>query len=115
MPPPVLESRPAAPVKRDDQAAFMTRNLFYMDRTSRAAGKTRAGRTHNCIERLTPRQREILELLARGSYYKEIGAELGISPATVRAHLHSVYRKLEVKSRARATALFHEQSGNAVS
>jgi DNA-binding NarL/FixJ family response regulator len=53
------------------------------------------------VERLTPRQREILTLLARGFYYKEIGATLGISHCTVRAHLHSVYQKLEVKSRAR--------------
>lgn len=60
------------------------------------------------INSLTPRQQEILRLLAQGSYYKEIGAELGISHATVRAHLHSVYCKLKVKSRARATAKFHE-------
>ena len=59
---------------------------------------------------LTPRQREILKLLAKGFYYKEIGTELGISPFTVRAHLHSVYRKLEVRSRARAVIKFHEQS-----
>jgi RNA polymerase sigma factor (sigma-70 family) len=93
----------------------MTRNLFLTDRPSRNARKARLGRTPGCLERLTPRQREILVLLARGSYYKEIGAELGISPATVRAHLHSVYRKLEVKSRARATALFHECFGSTAS
>lgn len=66
-------------------------------------------KTVSGIDRLTPRQLEILEMLAQGSYYKEISAELGISHATVRAHLHSVYRKLEVKSRARAAAKFHEQ------
>ena len=64
-----------------------------------------AGRVpHN----LTPRQEQILQLLAKGFYYKEIGAELGISPFTVRAHLHTVYRKLEVKSRARAVVKFNE-------
>ena len=57
---------------------------------------------------LTPRQEQILQLLAKGFYYKEIGAELGISPFTVRAHLHTVYRKLEVKSRARAVVKFNE-------
>jgi len=62
------------------------------------------------MEDLTPRQQEILELLARGFYYKEIGATLGISPFTVRAHLHSVYRKLEVKSRTLAVIKFHEQT-----
>ena len=61
------------------------------------------------VKTLTPRQQEILQLLARGFYYKEIGAALGISHSTVRAHLHSVYRKLEVNSRARAVIKFHEQ------
>jgi DNA-binding NarL/FixJ family response regulator len=62
------------------------------------------------MKKLTPRQQEILGLLAKGFYYKEIGAALGISPATVRAHLHSVYRKLEVKSRALAVIKLHEYS-----
>jgi RNA polymerase sigma factor (sigma-70 family) len=64
------------------------------------------------IERLTPRQQEILKLLARGFYYKEIGAALGISHATVRAHLHSVYQRLGVRSRARAAVKFHEYFRN---
>lgn len=59
-------------------------------------------------KKLTSRQHEILTLLARGFYYKEIGAMLGISHATVRAHLQTAYRKLEVKSRARAVIRFHE-------
>jgi DNA-binding CsgD family transcriptional regulator len=61
--------------------------------------------------RLTPRQQEILALLAKGFYYKEIGAALGISHSTVGAHLHTVCRKLDVKSRARAVIKFHEQNG----
>ena len=54
--------------------------------------------------KLTPREREILELLARGHYYREIGDALEISVSTVRSHLHSVYRKLEVKSRTQAVS-----------
>jgi DNA-binding NarL/FixJ family response regulator len=65
-------------------------------------------RTARSPQKLTPRQEQILHLLAKGFYYKEIGAELGISPFTVRAHLHTVYRKLEVKSRARAVVKFNE-------
>jgi DNA-binding NarL/FixJ family response regulator len=61
------------------------------------------------LSRLTPRQQEILKLLAQGFYYKEIGAALGISHSTVRAHLHSAYRKLEVKSRARAVIKFQQR------
>ena len=67
------------------------------------------GRPVDAATRLTPRQHEILRLLARGFYYKEIGAALGISHCTVRAHLHTVYQKLEVKSRALAVIKFQEQ------
>jgi DNA-binding CsgD family transcriptional regulator len=62
------------------------------------------------MEQLTSREREILILLARGGYYREIGETLGISISTVRAHLHSVYKKLGVNSRARAAAKYHEHN-----
>ena len=61
-------------------------------------------------EQLTPREREILVLLAQGGYYREIGENLGLSVFTVRAHLHSVYKKLGVNSRGRAVAKFHEHN-----
>jgi RNA polymerase sigma factor (sigma-70 family) len=70
--------------------------------------ENRDGQDVTTLGRLTPRQQEILQLLAKGFYYKEIGSALGISHSTVRAHLHSVYRKLEVKSRSRAVIKFHE-------
>src|SRR4051812_8552532 len=54
------------------------------------------------VEKLTPREQAILSLLAKGSYYKEIAAELGISPNTVRNHLHEIYGKLHVQSRTEA-------------
>jgi DNA-binding NarL/FixJ family response regulator len=57
---------------------------------------------------LTLREREILELLAKGFRYREIGEALGISPFTVRAHLHSVYKKLHVKSGTQAVIKFRE-------
>jgi DNA-binding NarL/FixJ family response regulator len=79
------------------------------EKPARTAKSGRGASMVRGIERLTPRQREILQLLAQGFYYKEIGAALGISHCTVRAHLHSVYQRLEVKSRARAVVKFHEQ------
>ena len=57
--------------------------------------------------KLTPRERQILDQLARGRSYHEIGEALAISECTVRAHLHSIYRKLHVKSRAKAVAKLH--------
>src|SRR5690348_13535288 len=58
------------------------------------------------VEKLTPREQEILRLLAKGHYYREIGDSLDISLSTVRAHLHSVYKKLRVKSRTQAVCKF---------
>ena len=54
------------------------------------------------MDRLTPREHEIIALLAKGLRYKEIGVQLGISTSTVRAHLHSIYSKLGVGSRTEA-------------
>jgi DNA-binding NarL/FixJ family response regulator len=55
---------------------------------------------------LTPREREILSLLSRGSLYKEIAAALGVSQSTVRAHLHSIYGKLHVRTRTEAVLTY---------
>ena len=54
------------------------------------------------VERLTPRERELLDLLAKGHFYKEIGDQLGISMNTVRTHLQHIYEKLHVQSRTLA-------------
>ena len=60
------------------------------------------------IEKLTPREEEILRLLATGSFDKEIADSLGISINTVRAHLRSIYEKLHVESRTEAVVKFLE-------
>jgi RNA polymerase sigma factor (sigma-70 family) len=54
------------------------------------------------LEELSPREREILEHLAKGLLYKEISAELGISQETVRKHVYNVYEKLHVSNRVEA-------------
>jgi DNA-binding NarL/FixJ family response regulator len=51
---------------------------------------------------LTPRQEEILRLLARGFVAKEIALQLGISFDTVRFHLKDIYAKLHVRSKTEA-------------
>jgi DNA-binding NarL/FixJ family response regulator len=57
-------------------------------------------------EALTPREREVLELLARGDLYKEISEHLKISIPTVNSHIRKVYEKLHVRSRSQAVARF---------
>lgn len=48
---------------------------------------------------LSPREREVLQLLAQGYVNKEVAQRLFISPATVGSHIKSLYRKLAVNSR----------------
>jgi DNA-binding NarL/FixJ family response regulator len=55
------------------------------------------------LDQLTPREREVLQLLARGYMYKEIALRLDISPKTVEAHVSSVLRKLQLSSRHELT------------
>jgi DNA-binding NarL/FixJ family response regulator len=56
--------------------------------------------------KLSGREREVLELLARGSLYKEISESLGISVATVNTYIRRIYEKLHVRSRAQAVAKY---------
>ena len=58
------------------------------------------------VEELSPREREILELLAQGFANKEIADRLGVSDGTVRWHLRHVYEKLHVRSRTEAALKF---------
>jgi DNA-binding NarL/FixJ family response regulator len=51
---------------------------------------------------LTPREQEIVHLLAKGFLYKEIAGQLSLSVETVRTHLHRIYDKLHVHTRTEA-------------
>jgi DNA-binding NarL/FixJ family response regulator len=53
---------------------------------------------------LTPREREVLDMLAQGFSKKQIAARLGVSFSTVRTHLEHVYKKLHARSQAQAVA-----------
>lgn len=59
---------------------------------------------------LSQRQREILQLLAAGDSNKQISRTLNISTGTVKAHLESLYRRLDVKNRTQAAMVFHRVS-----
>jgi DNA-binding NarL/FixJ family response regulator len=55
---------------------------------------------------LSPREREVLELLARGYMYKEISSTLNLSVPTVNTYIRRIYEKLHVRSRAQAVAKY---------
>ena len=97
------------------KARFLTRELDLLGRLlpfiklaeEYLGARSRLGRA--CAERwsdralrdgLSPRERAVTELVARGLKNREIARLLGISPATVRNHLASIFRKAEVTTRA---------------
>ena len=55
------------------------------------------------LDRLSPREREVLRLIARGYAYKEVARELFISIKTVETHVSSVLRKLQLSNRHQLT------------
>jgi DNA-binding NarL/FixJ family response regulator len=57
------------------------------------------------LETLTPREREILEVLAEGLADKEIAARLNVSTATVRTHVNAILAKTGARSRTQALIL----------
>jgi DNA-binding NarL/FixJ family response regulator len=63
----------------------------------------RAGQKENL---LTPREQIVLDCLAKGLAYKQIGDQLGISINTIRTHLRHIYEKLHVQSRTEAVAKY---------
>jgi DNA-binding NarL/FixJ family response regulator len=72
-------------------------------RMGTSTGQTLPPRTSSSDNNpLSARETEILQLLAKGMSFNEIGEILGISPHTVTAHIKKIYRKLAVHSRGEA-------------
>ena len=62
----------------------------------------RSENTASEMGKLSPREHEVLSLLAKGRLYKEIASDLGISMGTLRTHQQRIYEKLHVQSRTEA-------------
>lgn len=58
------------------------------------------------LDRLSPREREVARLLAKGQSNKELAAALGISLGTVKDHVHAVLRKSGCSSRLEVASAF---------
>ena len=51
---------------------------------------------------LSPREAQVIELLAKGYLYKEVADSMGVTYATVHTHIRHIYEKLQVRSRTEA-------------
>jgi DNA-binding NarL/FixJ family response regulator len=85
----------------DGDAVFSPRLAgFVLDAFSPGAAAPEAPSSDDAdLDRLTPREQEVLRLLARGYLYKEIALRLSISAKTVEAHVSAVLRKLQLSNR----------------
>jgi len=72
------------------------------------AGREQSGSAGNTIERLTPRELQLLREFAAGKSYQEAADTMNISITTVRTHTTNLYRKLGVKSSLRALSTAKE-------
>jgi DNA-binding NarL/FixJ family response regulator len=61
---------------------------------------------------ITERQRQILALLLQGKSNKEIARDLGITEGTVKVHLHDMYNRMGIRSRAKIVALYNKVTQN---
>jgi two-component system nitrate/nitrite response regulator NarL len=73
-------------------------------------GDMTVSKTTGPFSELTPRESEILELMAEGQGNKVIARNLGISDGTVKLHVKAVLRKLDVHSRVEAAVMYIEHN-----
>ncbi|MGQ4512478.1 response regulator [Streptomyces sp. DW26H14] len=90
------------------RAAALGRTVLSPAVASRLVSRVRAPSTP-AAEPLSGREREVLELVAKGTSNREIAKELFISEATVKTHLAHLYAKLGAKDRAAAVAVAYER------
>jgi DNA-binding NarL/FixJ family response regulator len=111
-----LESSVAAIVLKDSAAADLVGAIRTVHRGGRWIPQTLKDRALDLMARrgkdsrkkLTPREREVVLLVAKGESNKGVATKLGISRSTVKQHLHNVFRKLDVANRTQLSLLARE-------
>jgi RNA polymerase sigma factor (sigma-70 family) len=91
------------PVSSDQLLHAVKRALAHQEATLGLKSKLDVVRTH--IATLTPREREVFELVIRGQTNKQIANALGATERTIKAHRHRVMEKMQVRSLAELVSL----------
>ena len=81
----------------------------HVSRAAQAEDDSEAQPRLGTLERLTPREREVLTLIARGLSNDEISERLVLSPATVKTHINRTLAKLGLSSRAQLVVVAYEE------
>jgi DNA-binding CsgD family transcriptional regulator/ketosteroid isomerase-like protein len=107
----IQDDRPPEPVRQQNYTLYVVVDeqvrralTFVTEREALAAGAGTPGQP-----RLTPREREVLQLLARGLNAPQIGAQLFVSPATVRTHVQNAMARLGASTRIHAVSMALER------
>jgi DNA-binding CsgD family transcriptional regulator len=96
-----------APLGREIVKDNGARGLDVGRRRSRTRIQVAAPSAAALLQTLTPRELEVLELVASGQTSSSIGGELGIALPTVKRHLVNIYDKLGTANRVQASNLYH--------
>ena len=91
------------PVSSEDLFAAVERALAHQLEARGPRDKLDSVRAH--IAKLTPREREVFELVVRGNTNKQVGKLLGTTERTIKAHRHRVMEKMQVQSLAELVSL----------
>ena len=91
------------PVSSEELLAAVERALAHHQALRSQRDKLDAVRAH--IAKLTPREREVFELVIRGKTNKQVANVLGATERTIKAHRHRVMEKMQVQSLAELVSL----------
>ena len=91
------------PVSSDDLLQAIERAIAHHEVTRGLKSKLDVVRAH--ISKLTPREREVFELVIRGKTNKQVAIVLGATERTIKAHRHRVMEKMQVQSLAELVSL----------
>ncbi len=98
--------RGEAPLSRELSACLLVEFAHQAAALDERSAAARAGAPQDAppAPELTRRQREILEMVADGLSYKEVGARLFLSENTIKYHMGEILQRLHLKNRTQATA-----------